>query len=116
MCEDTKVLCVFVEENDDAFLVFDIGRDEDGDIGLGFLCTKGQTDLLEAKLFETPTYEFADSTCKRISDRMVKQCSFDQPFMASRWTQLWRSFLVRKNLKYAFGSLMLRISSLPLMK
>jgi hypothetical protein len=41
MCEDTKVLCVFIEENNDPFLVFDVGRDEDGDVGLGFLCTKG---------------------------------------------------------------------------
>lgn len=62
MCEDTKVLGVFVEENHDPFLVFDVGRDEDGDIGLGFLCTKGQTEFLEAEPLESPTYEFADST------------------------------------------------------
>jgi len=41
VCEDAEILRVLVEENDHSFLVFDVGRDEDGDVGLGFLCTKG---------------------------------------------------------------------------
>jgi len=62
MCEDPKVLCMFVEENDHSLLVIEVGGDEDGNVGLAFLCAKGESDLFEAKVLETLSYEFPDST------------------------------------------------------
>lgn len=61
MCEDTEVLCMFVEEDDHSLLVLDVLGDEDGDIGFGFLCAKGKSNLLEAKVLKTLSNEFADS-------------------------------------------------------
>jgi hypothetical protein len=112
--EDTKVLSVFVEEDDNSLLIFEVGGDEDGDIGFAFLGTEGKSNLFKTELFETFSYDIADNTYI-VSRLAVDLGSQNLQFIDSRWTQLWRSFLVRKNLKYAFRFSMLLISSLSLM-
>jgi hypothetical protein len=62
MCEDAEVLRMFVEEDDHSLLVIEVGGDEDGNVGLAFLRAKGESDLFEAKVLETLSYEFTDST------------------------------------------------------
>jgi hypothetical protein len=62
MCEDAKVLSMFVEEDDHSLFVIEVGGDEDGNVGLAFLCAEGEWDLFEAKVLETLSYEFTDST------------------------------------------------------
>lgn len=83
MSENAKVLSVFVEEYDNSLLVFEVGGDEDGDVGLAFLGTEGKSNLFEAKFLETFSYEIADNPC--IFSRLnVYLSNPDVPFIDSR--------------------------------
>lgn len=61
--EDTEVLRVLIEEYNDAFLFLEVGGDEYGDIGLGFLGSKGKANLLQTKVFEAAIDGLAEGFC-----------------------------------------------------
>ena len=62
MSEDAKILGMFVEEDNDSFLVLEVGGDEDGDMRFGLPCAEGQPNLFKADILETLSYDFADCT------------------------------------------------------
>lgn len=63
MGEDTKVILVLVEENDDSFLGLEIGGNEDGDIGGGFWGVEGEAYFGEVVGGEAIGDNFADCFC-----------------------------------------------------
>jgi hypothetical protein len=67
MSEYAEVLIVLVEEDDDSLLSLDVGGDEDGEVGLGFFGTEGETDLVEVEGSEAVGNDVADCFCEEVS-------------------------------------------------
>jgi hypothetical protein len=64
--EDAEVLVVFVEEDDNSLRRLDVGRDEDRDMGIGFLGIEGKTDLGEVEGSEAVGDDSANRFCEDV--------------------------------------------------
>jgi len=85
MRENSEVLILLIEEDDDPLLGLNVGGDEDWDMSVGFFCTEREENFLKAKLFKTIMNDSFTCFFLEVSFSSGVLVAFrDIPFMASR--------------------------------